>query len=355
MINNNVRTIDYKPLVTGVISFIIALAISFVLTSGIVILAGFKPLEVFWYSLSGGFGSLQRLGLTMNEAAPLLFCTLGLIVAFRAGIWNIGAEGQLYIGAVGATITGLYITGLSKIPHLIIVAIASIIFGALFGALPGYLKTRFNANEIITSLLLNFVAIWFVGYLVRFPMVDPGAYIPVSDKIQESARLPLIFKENPAHIGIIIAIVCAVLVWFLYERTLLGYRFKAIGSNINTALFGGINVKVLIVLSMAISGGLAGLAGMSQVSGVHFVLSGYLSPAQYGFFAIPIVFIARLNPFGAIITCIFFGGLLTGAKFVQLTLGIDPTVISIFLALIMLTLMLGPFLEKRLKKIMFKS
>jgi simple sugar transport system permease protein len=355
MMNTQTKNINYNSILTGVIAFIIAILIAFALTSGLIFLTGFRPLQVFWLSISGGFGSVQRILLTLNEATPLLFCTLGLIVAFKAAVWNIGAEGQLYIGALGTTIAGLSLNGIPTILKVILIFLFSFIFGAVWGAIPGFLKARFKTNEIIVSLLLNFVAIWFVGYLIRFPMLNPKAYIPVSYKLPENVRLPLFVKGNPGHIGIIVALLCAVLVWFIFDKTVMGYRFKSIGVNINTALYGGIMVNRFIVIVMIISGGLAGLAGWSQVAGVYYELSQYLSPAQYGFLAIPIAFIARLNPFGAVITCLFFGGLLTGSKFVELTLGIDPTVISVFVSLIMLTLMLGPFLEKLLTKIMYKK
>jgi len=340
-----------RTYIKKVLSFLIAIVIAIGLTSILIYFSGYNTLEVFWLTLTGGFGSLTRLSLSLNEAAPLLLCTLGLIMAFKSGVWNIGAEGQLLLGAIGAALAGIFLRDIPRPLHLILVIIASFVFGAIWGAVPGVLKARFNTNEIITSLLMNFIAIWILTYLVHFPLENPESWVPVSKKIASTARLPVLISGTSLHIGILLALALSVVVWFIFQKTAFGYRLKCIGKNPYTALYGGISVKRLIVISMILSGGLAGLAGMSQVSGVHYLLAEYISPANYGFLAIPVVFIARLNPFGAVLASIFFGGLLTGSYYVQMNLGIDPTVISTFVALVMISLMLDPFIERSLSRI----
>ena len=342
-------------IVQRILSFIVAFAIAFLLTSILIYFSGFSIWKVFWLSLTGGFGSFNRIGFSLNEASPLLFCSLAYIISFKSGVWNIGAEGQLFMGAVGATIAGVYASGIPKPLHLTLVIIMGFIFGAVWGAIPGYLKARFNTNEILTTLLMNFIAIWFVSYLIRFPMQDPDSYIAVSEKIPDSGRLPILINGTSAHSGIILAAILSIVVWFLFQKTVIGYRLKSMGVNPQTALYGGISVKKLIIVTMLLSGGFAGLAGVSQVAGVHFLLAEYISPANYGFLAIPIVFITRLNPFGVVLVSIFFGGLLTGSQFVQMTLGIDPTIITIFVSLIMVSLMLDPFIERILIKAFSKN
>jgi general nucleoside transport system permease protein len=348
----NEKKFDY--IIKRLVSFIIAFIIAFVLTWILISISGYNIFQVFWLSLTGGFGSLQRLGLTLNETAPLLFCSLGYLVAFKSGVWNIGAEGQLFMGALGASVVGIYVKNLSAPLHIFLVIAAGFLFGALWGSIPGILKSRFNTNEIITSLLMNFIAIWFVSYLIRFPMADPAAYIPVSKKIAESARLPVLIPKTSSNWGVVLAFLSAIIIWYIFSKTVFGYRMKVLGTNYFAGLYGGISVKKLIVVTMFISGGLAGLAGMCQVAGVHFLLAEYISPAHYGFISIPIIFISRLNPFAAIIVCLFFGGLLTGGNFVQMKLGIDPTVITIFLSLIMISLMLDPFIEKVLNRLLYR-
>ncbi len=348
------RTIGANIYVQRVLSFLIAIIIAFGLTSILIYFSGYSTVKVFWLSLTGGFGSLRRIGLSLNEAAPLLFCSLAYIVAFKSGVWNIGAEGQLFMGAAGTAGAGLFLSDFPPGIHIPLIIISSFVFGAAWGMIPGFLKAKFDTNEIITSLLMNFIGIWLVSYLVRFPMRDPESYIAVSRKIAHSSRLPQLLPGTTSHIGILIALGLSVVIWFVFEKTVLGYRLKSIGVNKLTARYGGIPVEKLIVITMMLSGGAAGLAGMSQVLGVHFLLAEYISPAHYGFLAIPIVFITRLNPYGVIFASLFFGGLLTGSRFVQMTVGIDPTVITIFVSLIMVSLMLDPFIEKKLSEMFFQ-
>ena len=328
-------------------------AIAFGVTSILIAISGFSPLEVYAGLFKGGFGSLAGIGQTLNRATPLLLCSLGLILVFKAGMWNIGAEGQLYMGAVGATLAGLFLPSMPRALHLLLVAIASFIFGAAWGAIPGILRARFKINEIITSLLMVFIAMWFVAYLVRWPLYTPEAFNPVSEFIPSTARLPIL-PGLGAHAGILIALVLSAVVWFILQKSTLGYRIKAVGVNPDTALYGGIPVGKIIVTSFILSGGLAGLAGMAQISGVHYMLADLIS-ANYGFLGIAVAFIGRLNPIGAVIMSIFLGGLLTGGYFIQINLGIDVTVIHVLVALIMLALVLEPFIEQRLERLLLHT
>ncbi|GAG06602.1 unnamed protein product, partial [marine sediment metagenome] len=186
-------------------------------------------MEVYWGLFDGGFGSVVRIGLTLNEATPLLFCALGLILAFRCGVWNIGAEGQLYMGAVGAALVGLFVTGIPKPLVLLLAVIASFVFGAIWGAVPGILKVKYKTNEIITSLLMVFVAKHFITYLVLWPLKPaiPGSL--VTERISATARLPIILPETASHVGILIALGLAVIVGFILQKSTFGYRIKAVG------------------------------------------------------------------------------------------------------------------------------
>jgi simple sugar transport system permease protein len=329
---------------------IIVFALALGITSVLIYISGFSPLEVYWGLLDGGFGSLHRIGLTLNETTPILLAGLGLILMFKGGVWNIGAEGQLYMGAVGAVVAGLFLTGIPGPLHLLLVAIASFIFGGIWGVIPAILKIKYKTNEIITSLMTVFIAWWFLVYAVRFPLHSPTAFIPVSDKIPFTARLPIILPGTPAHAGILIALGLAAVVWFILQKSTFGYRIKAIGINPDTAFYGGIPVGKVMITSGILGGGLAGLAGMAQVSGIHYLLADYLS-ANYGWLAILVVFIGRLEPFRTVLVAILLGGLLSGSHSVQMSLGIDVTVVHILVALIMLSLVLEPVIEKRLERL----
>ncbi|MAF85266.1 MAG: sugar ABC transporter permease [Dehalococcoidales bacterium] len=334
------------------ISVIIALALAFGVTSILIVISGYNPGEVYWRLFDGGFGSLRRLSLTLNMTTPLLLCSLGLILAFRCGVWNIGAEGQLYMGAVGALAAGLFLPSIPKPLHLLVVAIASFIFGGIWGAIPGILKVKYKANEIITSLLMVFVAQLFVTYLTQFPWRAPqevAAGFPVTEKVAATAMLPKILPPTALHAGLIIALGLTVVVWFVLQRSAYGYRVKAVGINPDTARYGGIPVGKIKITSMILSGGLAGLAGMAQVSGIFHLLTDRISPG-YGFLAILVTFLGGLNPFGSIFVALFLGALLSGSHFAQSDIGIDPSVVHVLVAVIMLSLILLPFIEKRLSQ-----
>ncbi len=333
-----------------VIPLLIVFAVAFGITSILVAISGFNPGEVFLGLFSGGFGSLHRLGQALNQATPLLFCALGLLLVFRAGIWNLGAEGQLYMGAVGALIAGYFVPSIPGPLQILLMVIFAFIFGAVWGAIPGYLRARFNTNEIITSLLMVFIAVWFVSYLIKFPWRSTtAAGFPVSEQIWPTAWLPIL-PGTGAHAGFIIALVLAVVVWFILQKSTYGYHIKAVGVNPDTALYGGIPVRKIVVTSMILSGGLSGIAGMAQVSGIFHVLADNIS-VSYGFLAIVVAFVGRLHPLGAVIMAIFLGGLLSGSHYVQSSLGLDVTVVHVLVAVIMLALVLLPFLEQRFENL----
>jgi ABC-type uncharacterized transport system permease subunit len=334
-----------------ILPLIIVLAIAFVIISIVLVISGFNPLDVFGGLLRGGFGNLSSFGQTIDQATPLLLCSLGLILAFKAGIWNIGAEGQLCLGAVGALIGGHFVPSIPGPLQILVMAILAFICGAIWAAIPGYLRARFNINEVIVSLLMVFIAMWLISYLVRFPWRSSSATgYPVSETIWETSWLPLL-PGIGAHTGIIIALVLTVVVWVILQKSVYGYRIKAVGVNADAALYGGIPVSRIIISSMILSGGLAGLAGMVQISGIYHVLAEHIS-VNYGFLAIVVVFVGRLHPAGVVIMALFLGGLLSGSHYVQASLGLDVSVIHLLVAVIMLALVLQPFIEKRLKNLL---
>ena len=333
-----------------ILPLLIVFAIAVGIISIIVAFCGFSPIDVFWGLLTGGFGSLTRFGQTIDQTTPLLLCSLGLILAFKCGVWNIGAEGQLYIGAIGALIGGYFVPSIPAPLQILIMAIFAFIFGGIWAAIPAYFKTKFNTNEVIVTLLMVFIAHWLVSYLVRFPWRSKtGMGYPVSETIWETSWLPQL-PGIEAHAGILIALVLAVVVWVIFKKSVYGYRIKAVGANADAALYGGIPVNKIIISSMVLSGGLAGLAGMVQVSGIYHVLAEELS-VSYGFLAIVVAYIGRLHPVGAVIMSIFLGSLLSGSYYVQSTLGLDVTVVQLFIAIIMLSLVLLPFIEERLNNL----
>ncbi len=330
-----------------IITFVIVIAISLAVTSVLISVFGLNPGEVFHTLFSGAFGSPNAFALSLNRANPLLLCGLGLILAYKGGIWNIGAEGQLYIGALTAVVVGLFITGVPRPVHIFLMLAAGFVGGAIWGLIPALLRVRFKTNILIMTLLMNFIATWLVYYAVRFPLKSETSFNPITEFIAPTARLPILVPGTSAHAGILIAIGLAVLVWYILEKTVLGYRIRAIGANPNASLYSGIPVNRVVIITMILSGGLCGLAGMGEVSGVNYILHQRIS-ADFGFLAIAIVFIGGLSPWSTIIASIFFGGLMVGARAAQASHGLPLTIMHVFLAMWMLTLLMAPIIEQRL-------
>ena len=328
------------------LSFLIVMGMIAVVFSALIRLSGFELITVYRVLLAGSLGSFGTIGQTLIRMCPLLLASLGLIIAFRCGLWNVGAEGQLFLGAFGATLVGVYVS-LPSLWHILLAMGLSFLFGGLWGWAAGFLKTRFNANEVITTLMSNFIAIWITYYFLQFHLKPVRAFNPVSKNILPTAELPILIKGTLVHAGIPIALLLAVAVWFLIHRTYLGYTINAVGANSAGAAYGGIRVDRTVLISMFLSGGFAGLAGMGVVLGVHHLLIRGVSP-NYGFIAIAIVLIARVNAFGAIIVSFFFGAVLAGGRHLQAMVGVPTPLVDVLVGLFIISMLLQPLLEKRL-------
>lgn len=284
-----------------------------------------NPLEAYIALFNGAFGSWNAVSDSAVKAVPLLLVGLGTCIAFRGGVTNIGGEGQLVIGAIAATAVGL---ALRNWPALIAVPL-SLLFGFLaggvWGGIAGVLKARFKVNEILSTIMLNSIAVQFMNFLLRGPMLDPAQFTSAS-KIPETARLPEVFDlprlvPTRLHLGALIAIVLAVVVWVLLWRTTVGYRIRAVGHNPDAARYAGINVSRYLVLSLALSGAFGGLGGAVQVFGVTYRMftdgsaTGFTSGA--GFNGIVAALFGQLHPLGTIPAAFLFGALLVGANKLQ--------------------------------------
>lgn len=320
----------------SLVSAVVAVALALLLVGGLIALMGVNPVEAYQALWRSAFGTRNGIGETLIRTTPLLLTGLAVLVAFRCGIWNIGAEGQLYMGALGAALVGIMSDSLPTVIHLPLVVAAGFAFGAAYGAIPGLMRAYRGANEIITTIMLNYIAIFFVGYLVTGPMRDPGLLLPQpqSPIIASAARLSKIISGTRAHSGIFIALVAAFVVYVLLWKTVAGYRIRAVGENPDAARFGGISVPRNIVLAMAISGGLAGLAGMAEVAGVRGYLIDNLSPG-YGYTAIAVALLGGLHPAGVTLSAFFFAGLLAGADGLQRSVGVPTATVLIIQGLVL--------------------
>lgn len=310
---------------------------------GIIIwLAGGNPIQAYVGLFQGAFGSAKALSETAVWATPYILAGLAVALAFRGGLFNIGAEGQLALGAVAAAWVGYALPGLLgiTIPAIIHIPLAigmGILFGAIWAAIPGALKAYTGAHEVINTIMMNYIALNTVSFLLNGPMKDkaPNNVIARTPEIALTARLPVIFPDLRVNWGFILALFCAWLVWYLLWKTTLGFEIRTVGANPDAAKYAGINVKWLITLTMAFSGALAGLAGAIEVVGLNYRHELGFS-LGYGFDAIAIALLGKTHPAGVVLAAILFGGMRNGATRMQFLTQIPVDIISIIQALILL-------------------
>lgn len=303
-------------------------AIVVALLFGAVVLAlvGGNPIRAYAHIGRAAFGDLGVFSDTMVKATPILLAGLACSVAFQMKLWNIGAEGQFYMGALGASavvLSGLVTEDMSRWVSIPMMMAAGVLGGALWGAVPGFLKARLRVNEIITSLMMNYIAVALVNFFV-FGVWSEGGF-QMSRTFPKSAWLPRLadfavefklFRGLTTHLGLLFAVVAAVIVWYVLYRSLWGYEIRLIGDNPRAAQYAGVNITRNIVLVMMLSGGLAGLAGMSEISGVVHRLQTAISPG-YGFTGIIVAWLAKLNPLVVIVVSVLFGGLILAGREIQ--------------------------------------
>jgi simple sugar transport system permease protein len=321
---------------TSVLSMVGAIALALILVGVLIAIMGVSPLKAYSAMWRGAFGTRNGVGEVLVRTTPLLLAGLAVVVAFRCGIWNIGAEGQLYFGALGATLAGVFLPPMPALLHVLLVGLAGFAFGAFYGAIPGAARAYRGANEIVSTIMLNYIAIYFISFLVTGPLRDANQLLPQpqSFPVAETARLARILPGTRAHSGIFLALAAAVVVYLLLWKSVPGFRIRIVGQNPSAANFGGINVKHYIVLAMAISGGLAGLAGMVEVTGVR----GYLIPdlsASYGYTAIAVALLGGLHPAGVTLAAFFFGALMVGADGLQRSVGVPTATVLIIEGLVL--------------------
>jgi simple sugar transport system permease protein len=298
-----------------------------------VALAGFDPIKSFIALLDGAFGSGINFTETLVKSGPFLFTGLGVAIAFRSKSFNIGAEGQFYMGALAVSWLGVALGGLPAVVLIPILMVAAFVSGGIYGAIPGYLKARVGASEIVTTVMMNSIAVQFVNWIIRGPLQEPRHFYPETAEIAASAKLPVLIHGTRLHLGLFIGLAIAVLAYYFITKTVLGYQIRAVGSGPLAAEYAGIDIKRNIILAMAISGGLAGLGGAVELTGVTWKLYSNFSPG-YGYSAIAVALLARRNPLAVILTSLLFGALATGANNLQRAAEVPAMLSSVMQALV---------------------
>ncbi len=322
----------------------LALAATMIVAMLLALIAGANPFAVLGQIATGALGSKLAVLETLNRATPLIFTGLAVAVAFRAKLWNIGAEAQLYAGAILAVVLG---TGFLASPLVLPVsALAAMLAGAALLLGPVLLKTRLGVDEVVTTLLLNFIMILFVSYLLEGPMKDPmGMGWPKSPALIPEARLPRIVEGLRLHWGFGLAIIAAVVVWVIQTRTTLGFEIRAVGQNPEAARFAGMPVNAVLVKTALLSGGLAALAGWSEVAGLKGHLSSDLSPG-FGYTGIIVAMLALLHPLGVILTAIFVAGIFVGSDAMSRAAGVPTYIADMLMATALLFMVLAILLTR---------
>ncbi len=312
---------------------------------------GVNPFVAYGAMLNGAFGSVSSITQTLVKATPLLLVGLGVTIAFRGGVINIGGEGQIIVGALAATATAVSLPNVPGIVLLPAALIAGTLSGAVWGAIPGVLKSRVGVNEILSTVMMNQIALQLSNYLLRGPLIDP-AEIEAGTRIAQSALLPKqtwlmrLIPRTLLHAGAIMAVILAVLVYIFLWRTTIGYRIRAVGLNPDASRYAGIPVPFYQSLALTLGGAFAGLAGAVEVLGVqHRMMEGLSS--GYGFSGIVAALFGKLHPLGTIPASVLFGGMLVGADKMQRTVQVPSALIVTLSGLIVLFVVSSDILARR--------
>jgi simple sugar transport system permease protein len=335
------RTWSLKPIVTGPLGIVVG---AFVVVGLALVPFGINPIEVYATMLRGALGTPNAVAETLIYAAPILLTAVAAIVCFRAGMWNVGADGQLYLGAIAALGIGFNTLGLPAVILIPAMAFAAFAAGGAWGAVPGYLRTRFGANEVIVTIMLNFLATIFATYLISGPWASGRT--PVTKPIAIEGFLPILVEGTRLHANLLLALLAAGVVYLLLNFTVFGYEVRAIGQNPRAARVAGMPVKRVAFLSFVISGGIAGLAGFGEVGGIHHALPDQLSPG-FGYTGIAVALLAGLNPLWAIVSALFLAVLNVGANSMQRAIGIPVALVWVIQGFILLSLLARGALKRR--------
>lgn len=347
----NAKAITY-PLIAILLSFLVG---------GIIVAAfGNDPMLAYSAMFKGSLGSWSNFGETLVSATPLILTGLSVAFAFRCGLFNIGAEGQFIIGSVAAVWVGWAFQGMPPVLHVTLTLVAGAVAGGIWGGFIGFLKAKVGSHEVINSIMMNYIAMYFSNYVVMNLLNEPDkafSYaIANTAKLWRFAETIPVFKGSRVHIGIMIAVVVALFAYYLLNKTVRGYEIRAVGFNPHAAEYGGINVPRNVVLAMFISGVFAGLAGAIMVTGIQFRVNNLFGFTGYGLDGIAVALVGNNHPIGVILSALLFGVLQKGGPMMQLkgipkeVVGIIQGIIILFVAVNFVKVMIEKYTEKQKMK-----
>lgn len=339
------RQIHLAARITPVMTSLAAIAAAMILGGIFLLLRGKDPLAAYAMLFARGLGTSYGITETLIRMAPLLIVSAGLVISLRAGVWNIGIDGQLMVGALFAGVAASAVAGQIANPLMWIVAgLAGMAGGLLWALVPGILRVRWGLNEIITTLMMNYVALNVTSWLVKGPVKDPSVVPPQTRLIPREMRLPAI-PGSEVHIGLLVGLIAVVLVAILFRNTVPGFMFDVVGKNRQAAIHAGMPVNRLILLALLASGAFAGLAGANDILGVKGLFQGNWNPG-YGFAAFALVYLARLNPLWIIPFAYFLSFLTIGGEMMARPLGIPTYFVEVLEGLMLLCFAVATWFER---------
>jgi simple sugar transport system permease protein len=335
-----------RAVLAGALRILLPVLLALVVGGAALLLLGKNPVEYYAYVVERGLLRAGGLEATITRMAPLLLVAAGLIVAFRAGIWNLGADGQFLLSAVvTAALAPVLIQSLPGWLMVMICFAAAMAVGAAWSLVPAILKARYGINEIITSLMMSFLGVSLANVLIKIPFRDPTTTVPQTPTLAVADRLPRLF-DTTIHSGILIALVAVVLVHLMMTRTAFGLKLQVVGANPRAAIHAGLDVGWLTIATFALSAGLVGLGGAVEILGVWGTVRADWNPA-YGLLAVPLVFLARFHGLGVIGFTLFFAMLMIGGESASRRVGVPQDFVLVLVALLLLFLALVEYLDHR--------
>ena len=322
-----------------IIHSLLSIVLVLLLALGLILASGAEPILAFRYFMYGIFGSLNGFVEILVQATPYIFLGLGVSTAFRSGFFNIGGEGQFYMGALSAAMITILVP-IAPVARIILAIVVAFVSGGVWAFIPAYLKNKMGISETVNTIMFNYIAIMLLGIAVRGVLQDPGDYLPQSAKID--VTLPLLLPPTRLHLGFILAFIAAGLMWFLIIRTTLGYELKVCGRNPRSAFCLGVPVGRTQLIAAALSGGLAGVAGVCELIGVQHRLVENLSGGK-GYNAILIALLASNHPVGVVVVSLCFAAMQVGANTMQRQMGIPSSIVSILTGFIVLLILCKDF------------
>jgi ABC-type uncharacterized transport system permease subunit len=319
----------------------------------LIALSGANPLNAYAAMLQGALGSSQSIANVLVRASPLLIAGAGVAIGIKAGLWNIGAEGFMYAGAIGAGAVGIMLLPVPPIVHMLLAIGAAVVTGTIWGLIPAYLRAYRGVNEVVTTIMMNYVAIYFVSWMVHEPqpMAEPGSFFPMSKSIAPTAKLPFLLPGSSLHPGVIVGIVACILLFLILRFTPFGFRTRMLGVNPEGSRYAGVNVKMQMLLVLLVGAAMGGLAGAFEILGLKLrVFMDFV--AGVGYEAVAVALLAGGNPLGVIASALFFSALKAGGATMSIQTGVGaPMTVVIEALCVIFVIAIGYGERKRLERI----